>query len=568
MSSSRSEGVRYLRIALVATTTLAIATRIVSSVELNVTFIILMFFPAIYALVEAGFMLPLTLAFSSLYIEQEVVNVVMAVVISTLGLTLQYVVSRREFPKVVVACLVAFTPIYIVKPHSIICAVAIAASTALLALKATVDLGRAKVEVREVERLVHLGDYAKYKVSIESPVPIYYEVFEGDTVVHRGGPAREVNVVLEKAAEHVGQVSVAVVVYVEHFKGLAKLSHGPFNLTFNAIPRAAVMIKRAEHVLRKYAEYLTIPRVVRYEVSPSGVGGTPGVEAPGVGGRGLYGLGSLGASIGGSTTSIGVVPPSRREREERGEVAVEASQALTPHEITIWHRIATELMRSVRAYISRIKAKSLVGEYAGVREFEPGDSLKMIHWKKSLRRDDIEELFVKVFQSEESVEGGGGGVSVFFADLVCTSHVDLDVVLTALYAKLLRGVERGGALQEVHLFVKPPGSVVYYFSGKVVDVLAALNTLTLKGLVTPLYDYESWGRERRVVLGSSRGFIRELEEYYRALGLAIAELIKIRVGERKRVVLIHSKAHAYKYALVADTLRSLGFVVSTMKHQL
>ena len=91
---------------------------------------------------------------------------------------------------------------------------------------------------------------------------------------------------------------------------------------------------------------------------------------------------------------------------------------------------------------------------------------------------------------------------MFFADLVCTSHVDLDVVLTALYAKLLRGVERGEVLQEVHLFVKPPGSVVYYFSGKVVDVLAALNTLTLKGLVTPLYDYESWGGEA----GGSRVF--------------------------------------------------------------
>jgi hypothetical protein len=567
MSLSRSEGVRYLRIVLVATTILAIATRIVSSVELNVTFIILMLFPAIYAFVEAGFMLPLTLAFSSLYIEQEAVNVVMAVVISTLGLTLQYVVSRREFPKVVVACLVAFTPIYIVKPHSIICAVAIAASTALLALKAAVDLGGAKVEVREVERLVYLGDYAKYKVSIESPTPIYYEVVEGDTVVHRGGPAREISIVLEKMAEHVGRTNITVVVYVEHSKGLAKLSHGPFNLTFNAIPRAAVVIKRAEYVLRKYAEYLTIPRIVRYEISPGSAGSTPGIEAPGVGGYGLYGLESLGASIGGSITSIGVVAPSRREREERSEVAVKASSAWPLHEITIWHYIAAGLMKSVRAYISRIKAKSLVGEYAGVREFEPGDSLKMIHWKKSLRRDDIDKLFVKVFLSEES-EGGSGGVSVFFADLVCTSHVDLDVVLTALYAKLLHGVERGGALQEVHLFVKLPGNVVYYFSGKVVDILAALNTLTLKGLVAPLYDYESWGRERRVVLGSSRGFIRELEEYYRALGLAIAELIKTRVGERKRVVLIHSKAHAYKYALVADALRSLGFVVSTMKHQL
>jgi hypothetical protein len=75
------------------------------------------------------------------------------------------------------------------------------------------------------------------------------------------------------------------------------------------------------------------------------------------------------------------------------------------------------LMGKIQAAISYYASKAQRGDYSGVREYEPGDNPKMIHWKKSLRRELLEDLYVKIYSAEQVGGGGGAGTRVILADL-------------------------------------------------------------------------------------------------------------------------------------------------------
>jgi uncharacterized protein (DUF58 family) len=223
-------------------------------------------------------------------------------------------------------------------------------------------------------------------------------------------------------------------------------------------------------------------------------------------------------------------------------------------------------VKAVEATIARIVAKAYVGEYVGVREYIPGDNPKTIHWKKSFRRELVEDLYVKVFSSQPEEGGGGRGVRIVYADLASTSPSELDMLISTVYSLLLRELESGKPFTTIHLFIAIPGEGLHHIYGKLVDVVAALNTLIAKYGVRALYDYETWRRTRTIVLGEAQGFISQLEEYYKALGLAVADAVKNEVGVGGPITLIHSNALAYKYAVVARILRDSGFIVSGVAH--
>ncbi len=72
-----------------------------------------------------------------------------------------------------------------------------------------------------------------------------------------------------------------------------------------------------------------------------------------------------------------------------------------------------------------VKPKALIGDIAGVREYQAGDNPKFIHWKKSLS-------YRKLMVTER--ESGGLGEVIVLADLTCTNNSSLDKLLyTLLY---------------------------------------------------------------------------------------------------------------------------------------
>jgi len=219
-------------------------------------------------------------------------------------------------------------------------------------------------------------------------------------------------------------------------------------------------------------------------------------------------------------------------------------------------------LREIETTISQIATRSYIGEYVGVREYEPGDTLRHIHWKKSLRKELLEELYVKTYTRELESSGGGGGIRIIIADLTTTSPFELDLILSALYGELLSELSREKPLTPVHLFIKIPGErEILYVSGKAIDAVLALNKIIQRYNVRALYNYETWRRTRTIKLGKAMGFIGKLEEYYRALGLGFAELLKSKVSKKATVQLIHSNALAYKYAIIAEAIRDAGFIV-------
>jgi len=144
-------------------------------------------------------------------------------------------------------------------------------------------------------------------------------------------------------------------------------------------------------------------------------------------------------------------------------------------------------------YLSKLAVKSHTGEYIGVREYMSGDSPKIIHWKKSLRREDLEDVYVRLY-AREIEKGGGRGSRVLYVDLTSTNQRELDLLVSTLYSKLLRSLSRQSPLINTHLFLKLPAGDTYYINGKLVDVTAALNTIIQKHGLQPLYNYQSWRR--------------------------------------------------------------------------
>ncbi|MCX8205587.1 MAG: DUF58 domain-containing protein, partial [Candidatus Nezhaarchaeota archaeon] len=196
--------------------------------------------------------------------------------------------------------------------------------------------------------------------------------------------------------------------------------------------------------------------------------------------------------------------------------------------------------------------KSLTGEYLGVREYQPGDSPRSIHWKKSLRTEGVENFVVKVFGSEEIEEAARGGEVAILADLAAPNPVELDTLLQAVYGTVLTAVERGGgAFSQVYLYIELPNDKLYFISGKAIDVLYGLNAVLLSEKVETCHNYESWNRVEAPITGEPYGVLKDLADYYTALGNQLARDLEERSIKKGTVVqLLFSKTSAFKFYYV------------------
>lgn len=418
-----------------------------------------------------------------------------SVIVVALGFLVLYLESSTSILSNILISLVAFTPVYIVIPLSLIPILTIIVLVVVLSIREYLRLGRSNVEVFLDSKVAYLGDLVKYRVIITCPGLFKYSVLDEDKSVVRGLATSRVTLDLTFRGDYLGVNERNISVLIEDVRGFARLVHGPYTLSFRVLARISGLLKRAEKLIEKYAMYLSTPRILKVSF-----------------------------------------------------------ESLT----TSW-TIPLRLIREVEIEASRFTSRAYFGEYMGIREYEPGDNPRAIYWKKSLRREFLKDLYVKVYAREST--STSKGARVILADLTATNPVELDVLLSALYGELLSEVSREKPLIQVHLFIKIPGEELLYISGKVIDVVVALNAIIQKHDVKALYNYETWRRARIIKLGESIGLISDLENYYRALGLALVEIIKSKVGRRTTVQLIYSNALAYKYTIISQALKDSGFIV-------
>jgi hypothetical protein len=500
------------------------------------------------------FLLSLAIGFITASLESTAL-LLLSTIVALLGLLVLYLEAPGKVFNIAAASLLASTPIYIAAPISLVPALSTGGVLLLFTIREYLRLGRSAVEVYAEQSTMYIGEPVKYKVVASCPGSFRYSVLEESKSVSSGVASGEIALEIPSRVEHLGVIEKNIRVVLEDTRGFARVTHGPYTLTYKILARVSGLIKRAEKLVEKYAEYLSTPRVVKitlghgFEGSIGETASTLGAGPKGTGdlGSGATGRGEEVTAVRQSTLSIESTKLPAKPRVESG---LELKQA-----------IMKALVGKIQAAILYYASKAQRGDYSGVREYEPGDNPKLIHWKKSLRRELLEDLYVKIYSAEQVGGGGGAGARVILADLTAVNPVELDTLLSALYGELLYELAGEKPLTRVHLFLKIPGEELIYVSGKVVDVVVALNTIIQEYDVRALYNYETWGRTRSIKLGESIGFISELENYYRTVGLAIAEVLKSNTGGKTAVQLIHSNSLGYKYAIVKRTLRDAGFMV-------
>jgi hypothetical protein len=524
-------------------------------------------FTSVYSLIYAVFTIPVLLGNSILVFLlslaigfitaslESIALLLLSTIVALLGLLVLYLEAPGKVFNIAAASLLASTPIYIAAPISLVPALSTGGVLLLFTIREYLRLGRSAVEVYAEQSTMYIGEPVKYRVVASCPGSFRYSVLEESKSVSSGVASGRITLEISSRVEHLGVIEKNIRVVLEDTRGFARVTHGPYTLTYKILARVSGLIKRAEKLVEKYAEYLSTPRVVKitlghgFEGSIGETASTLGVGPRGTGdlGSGATGRGEEATAVRQSTLSIESTKLPAKPRVESG---LELKQA-----------IMKALVGKIQAAISYYASKAQRGDYSGVREYEPGDNPKLIHWKKSLRRELLEDLYVKIYSAEQVGGGGGAGTRVILADLTAVNPVELDTLLSALYGELLYELAGEKPLTRVHLFLKIPGEELIYVSGKVVDVVVALNTIIQEYDVRALYNYETWGRTRSIKLGESIGFISELENYYRAIGLAIAEVLRSNTGGKTAVQIIHSNSLGYKYAIVKRTLRDAGFMV-------
>ncbi len=208
-----------------------------------------------------------------------------------------------------------------------------------------------------------------------------------------------------------------------------------------------------------------------------------------------------------------------------------------------------------------LSARSMRGEYYGVREYIPGDNPRNIHWKKSLSKN---ELIVKEFSGGLSGTGGLGLVIVF-ADLVSSSTSEFD----RLSYKLLSTILRYAALNpygEMALFLTLPDGFLEVLRGEARSILVELYRLFREELLFVDLDYHSMSdflsdSELEKLL-ARRNLVLDAIRYVhvRFYSNVLSLLGKLGLDSPTYYTIIHGRPTSFKYSLLRFFLNKLGYM--------
>ncbi|MEM1642753.1 MAG: DUF58 domain-containing protein [Desulfurococcaceae archaeon] len=485
--------------------------------------------------------------------------------------TLYYILySGEESPsRFIYTLLLVLTPIYLFSARAIPIALVSATSLVLLLIIEYNRLSKSSVKVTASSSIVYLNDSVNIVVNVDCPGSFVYSVVVDDQFFGSKSAENSSSSTIRIRARRLGSNKHSLRVVLQDPRKLTSVEHGPYVIEYNVVPKFSELYREAEKILALYSGYISPPVISKLvvQVTPGTSTGastaTPGVEgavslpvsviAPG----GKYQVDEPGVRIAGD-----IETQEKPVLEIRRLVKPGEPRLRTRFNVKIEWRIPSKLLERIIQY-----TRGIIGEYMGVREYTPGDSLKHIHWKKSLRRSDIIDLVVKVYSSSDVDKRAQPHRSIVVADITATSAVELDLLLQTLYSYVISTIKKEEPpkpTMELYLYLITPRGEAYFIRGKPIDVLLGLNAVVQEEKLTTPYDYSSWHRgSPRLLTIPGDSVLSMIVDYYRSLGVAIVKDLESQGVTKGPIVLIHSRALKFKYHVISSVLSELGFTVVT-----
>lgn len=440
-----------------------------------------------------------------------------------------------------------FVPIYVLRTQALIPFTSYVASVLIMVFLSYVYLSRSRVILSKTSFSTYLGDYIEVPLSVESVHKVSYKVFLNEDLVMEGLLRGSKDLVIKLLPNIAGVKIYSIKVVLSDLRGFSRITYGPYLVRVKIVPKSLTIVRSVREILSRYVESVRPPIIyvgwveafIPTHVTPteSGVGS----EAT----SGYVGVGAAGVSRG----SEGSVPSEESVGSGQGLDSGLSSLYGGVIKYRFKWVIPTKLIESLRLQTS----KTFLGDYAGVREYYPGDHPKSIHWKKSVSTG---ELAVKVYT--RSSESGGGRFSLLIADWDASNPVELDNLIQATYSALL--MEKYVKI----LYLKLPGGKVYLIKGGVIEVLKALDFIMLSEDIESRFNYESWVRRKVQNLVDEFRIanepLRSVDRYYRTLSDSlIEELEKQGLPRNSSFMIIHPRAYTIRYLYLTHKLRENGY---------
>jgi len=420
-------------------------------------------------------------------------------------------------------------PVALVSPQTLTVLAVAFTSTTLVAAYTYTRLGLAKIAVLNIQKEAILGDKAVVAIEIEVPinaVAILRHRFESMTCSIN----RKRVVELSLPAEHVGVQRVDVSILMCDANGFACRDMGYITIEYSVVPLTRKALEEVQKVFQQIEEAEALLKAVEVSVAElSGVGEiAKGVEAAKI----LYN--HVGKAL-------------------RGEFIARIYEKLA--------RIAIE-----SEYSGESITKSRVGEYAGVRPYTPGDSLKHIHWKKSVSRGS---LVVKEFTTGSIAEtqsvGSRGAEPIIVADFFASNDVELDRIVFNLLKLCLQITHLNSESRVVVALVL--GDVLAVVKGRAIEVLYSLYKIFREEIyrLQTIYSYNpsklDWEKALEIVkLGAEYKPTSLIIYSNNIFAEKILEiLLKNSLYPPKTIATISSKSLTLRYAVTLNTLYRYGY---------
>jgi hypothetical protein len=209
--------------------------------------------------------------------------------------------------------------------------------------------------------------------------------------------------------------------------------------------------------------------------------------------------------------------------------------------------------------------RSRLGEYLGARLYVPGDDPRLIHWKKSVSR---QELVVREYGAASAGVGGvpsAGMPEVFVVDLASSTPRELDALVRRFIHQLSKLALQNPIAAVVALLHY--GGKYLVVKGAVVDVLRELTAQLAESLPALLYDYESLAADptEAVIRGLERRepggkIVNTIALHVVSYVSDVTEILqRSRIRSRAYCTILHTRATSLRNTTLERRLHSLGF---------
>ncbi|MEM0241655.1 MAG: DUF58 domain-containing protein [Fervidicoccaceae archaeon] len=463
----------------------------------NYYFALFLVFLPLYFLARNFYRFILGLSFNILYLYlNSNLNFLIGVIIFFLAILifLEYLsnISNIENPFVdIMGAVLIYFPIYILEPVTVIPGIAIIFMLIVSVFIEYVELSIFNVELVNAPFSIYLGDTGKIEMNIRGRGEAKAYLYLNNKLVRSLDILDSAKVDLAFRPEHAGLQRYVVGIKLRGKRGLATLVFRPVNATIRIIPKRSLIGKKARAILEKYINEIGAPYILFTSFRELNI-----------------------SRKGGSWTFNWSFP------------------------------------HSVFDVYEKLVGKSFRGDYAGVREYIPGDSPRNIHWKKSA---SMGELIIKEYASTPISELNHA--TVVIADWTAPNQVELDMIIEATYSAILS--DKSSKV----LFLKVPRTGFYLVKGRSIEVLAALESIIKAEKVEALFDYESWPKKSISISSEvNTKVFKDLIEYYRMQADALVkELENQGVSRGSQFFIINSNSLSLKYNIIAQSLVEHGY---------